>query len=166
MLGLVLTWKWEGLGGLLVLGGAILFTVLNYNYGDWPNVLIVALLFTGLLYLVCWWKTSRQVACADSDEMKCGTAINIISRFRIPLVLVAAHATLVALVGTHIALSHDTMFWIIFLHTDYPIVLCVDLLPSVFSSNALIAWTILVLGTIQWGTLGLVLQQVVKWTRH
>jgi hypothetical protein len=164
--GLLVGWKREGIGGLSVLGGVGLFAVMNYGYGDWPNVLTVAWLVTGLLYLICWWRTSRRSVGEDSDQMEAGAGTRIVARFWIPLVLVLAHATLVALIGTDIALSHDPeagMVWRMFVFIDYPTSLCIDLLPPFFSSNESIVLTILVVGTIQWGTVGLVLQQVVRW---
>ena len=94
---------------------------------------------------------------------------HIVKRFWIPLILMLAHATLVALVAIHISLSPDpeaSMVWRVFLDIDYPMSLCIDSLPPIFSSNALIVLTILTVGTIQWGIVGLVLQQVMKWFRH
>lgn len=165
-LGVFIGWKWEGIGGLLIVGGVALDAV---NYGIWLNVPTVAWLVTGLLYLICWWRTSRRSVSEDSDQMEWVAGTSVLKHFWIPLVLVLAHATLVALVGTEIALYPDPeggMMWRIFDLIDYPISLCIDSLPPIFSSNTLIVLTILILGTIQWGTLGLVLQQVVKWLRR
>lgn len=52
LVGLVLAWKWEGAGGLLILAGLALFavadhgTLLSIVFAPWP--------VTGLLHLVCW----------------------------------------------------------------------------------------------------------------
>lgn len=51
LFGLVLAWKWEGVGGLLILGGLALFATANE-----PSLLTIVVapwLVTGLLYLVC-----------------------------------------------------------------------------------------------------------------
>ena len=52
LFGLILAWKWEGVGGLLILGGLVLFAAANE-----PALLSIVLtpwLVTGLLYLACW----------------------------------------------------------------------------------------------------------------
>jgi hypothetical protein len=165
-LGLLIGWKWEGIGGLLILGGVAL---LGLAYGTWSNVMTVAWLATGLLHLTCWWRTSRGSVGEASDRMELVAGTRIARRFWIPVVAVLAHATLVALTGTEIALSDNPeagMVWRIFLDIDYPMSLCIELLPQIFRSNTLIVWTILVVGTIQWGLVGLVLQQAAKWIRQ
>ena len=166
-IGLLVGWKWEGIGGLLTLGGVAFLEIVDYRF--WPQVHDVACLLAGLLYLVCWWRTSRGSIGDASVWMESVPGTRIMKRFWIPLVGVLAHATLVALIGTEISLSHDPeagMVWRMFDYFDYPMLLCIDLLPQIFSSNALVVWTILVVGTIQWGLVGLVLQQVVKWIRQ
>jgi hypothetical protein len=110
------------------------------------------------------------------DEIEWGAAARLLKHFSIPLVLMAAHAVLVALIATSIAMSSDPeagMIWIAFNYFDYPISLCIDLLPHFFTSNAVVPFTILGVGTIQWGIVGLVLQGVagllrrsMKWLRH
>jgi hypothetical protein len=47
-------WKWEGIGSLLILGGLALFAIVNH--GVPLNMVFGPWLFTGLLYLVCWWR--------------------------------------------------------------------------------------------------------------
>jgi hypothetical protein len=53
LIGQVVAWKWEGIGGLLILGGFALFAIMNHPFrfnivfGSWP--------VSGLLYLICWW---------------------------------------------------------------------------------------------------------------
>ena len=58
------------------------------------------------------------------------------------------------------------MGWIIFVYIDYPLSQCIRLLPPIFSSNALFPWTVLGVGTIQWGIVGLVLQLSAMWIRR
>jgi hypothetical protein len=59
IIGQIVAWKWEGIGSLLILGGFALFAIVNHGvplnvvYGPW--------LVTGLLYLVCWWRTPKAV---------------------------------------------------------------------------------------------------------
>ena len=170
-LGLLIGWKWEGIGGLLVLGGVAFLGVVDYQ--SWPQVQTVAGLVTGLLYLACWWRTRRSTG---DGEMELGAVTRIMKRFQIPLVLVLGHATFVALTGIEVALYPDPeggMIWLVVSDLDYPISRCIDSLPLVFSSNRLFAWTLLALGTVQWGIVGLVLQgivyslrQVVRWFRR
>jgi hypothetical protein len=86
-----------------------------------------------------------------------------VKRLWIPLVLVLLHTALVILAGVNIALSHDPemcMIWRLFWDIDYPIARCLDFIPPIFSSNALIPWTILVLGTIQWGIVGFAIRGI------
>jgi len=81
-------------------------------------------------------------------------------RFLIPLVLVLIHAALVILIGTLIALSPDgeaEMAWAIFLVIDFPVSLCIFAQPS-----GSLAIPILLLGTIQWGIIGIVVQTIVN----
>jgi hypothetical protein len=53
MVGLIVAWRWEGIGGLLVLGGFGVFAAVNH--GIQFNVVFGPLLATGLMYLACWW---------------------------------------------------------------------------------------------------------------
>lgn len=52
LFGLILAWKWEGVGGLLILGGLVLFATANEPF--LLNIVFTPWLVTGLLYLVCW----------------------------------------------------------------------------------------------------------------
>lgn len=168
--GLLVGWKWEGIGGLLILGWATVFAVLNHDYGDWPNVLTVVWLVTGLLYLACWWRTSRCLAGEEPKPMELGPITKVLKCFWIPLVLVLAHATLVILTAIDIALSADPeagMVWIIFNVIDCPMSSFFGSMPTIFlTSRVLFGLPVLLLGTIQWGIIGLVLQGIVYSLRH
>ena len=59
IVGLVAAWKWEGIGGLLILGGWVLFAVVNH--GIRLNLVFGPMFLVGLLYLGCWWM-KRNVA--------------------------------------------------------------------------------------------------------
>jgi hypothetical protein len=53
IVGLAVGWKWEGIGGLLILGGFAFFSVVNHRFV--VNALIGPWLLAGLLYLACRW---------------------------------------------------------------------------------------------------------------
>ena len=60
--GLVIAWKWEGLGSLLILGGFGVFALINGSRTLVPYPLhnpFVGFLITGLLFSFCWWRTRR-----------------------------------------------------------------------------------------------------------
>lgn len=169
-LGLLVGWKWEGVGGLLTIAGVAMSGIVDDR--NWPQVQFVAGLAAGLLYLVCWWRERRLPV----GEMESGTAAKVLKRFSIPLVLIATHAVLVALVALSIKLSSEPeagMGWIMFVIIDFPLSHCINLLPPIFSTDALFPWTVLGVGTVQWGIVGLVLQlsamwihQTAKWFRR
>jgi hypothetical protein len=56
-LGLIIAWRWEGIGGLLTTGGTMLFILMDYIFTG--HVLrfwmFFAFLIPGLLFLYCWW---------------------------------------------------------------------------------------------------------------
>ena len=52
LFGLILARKWEGVGGLLILGGLVLFA--TANEAILLDILLAPWLVTGLLYLACW----------------------------------------------------------------------------------------------------------------
>ena len=60
--GLVVAWKWEGFGSLLILGGFTAFAVVNgsrtFTFHPLCNP-FYAFLITGLLFLFCWSRDRR-----------------------------------------------------------------------------------------------------------
>jgi hypothetical protein len=58
IVGQILAWKWEGIGGLLILAAFALFAVVNH--GVPMNIVFAPWLLTGLLYLGCWWMKARM----------------------------------------------------------------------------------------------------------
>jgi hypothetical protein len=54
IVGLIVGWKWEGVGGLLILGGFAFFAVVNR--GVKLNVVFAPMLAVGLIYLGCGWR--------------------------------------------------------------------------------------------------------------
>ena len=55
LVGQLLAWKWEGLGGLLIVGGFALFAIVNHGISF--NIVFGPWLATGLMYLICWWRS-------------------------------------------------------------------------------------------------------------
>jgi hypothetical protein len=55
-LGLIVAWKWEGLGGILILGGTAFCAIVNYRLV--PAWCAIGTL--GLLFLCCWWRTPKR----------------------------------------------------------------------------------------------------------
>ena len=61
--GIIVAWFKEGIGGLLTVGGFIIFLVAHFIfYGNIPGVpIFIIFLITGLLFIFCSWQ-SRKVA--------------------------------------------------------------------------------------------------------
>ncbi len=57
-IGLLLAWKWEGIGGVIIMGSAIGFFVLNPN--SEVILYIMALTGPGLLFLIYWFLHQGQ----------------------------------------------------------------------------------------------------------
>jgi hypothetical protein len=60
LIGQVVAWKREGIGGFLILGGFALFAIVNHPFR--LNIVFGSWLVTGLLYSVCWWRTPKTIA--------------------------------------------------------------------------------------------------------
>jgi len=62
--GLIAAWKWEGIGGSLIIIGFLMFFILNSVTSNSLNLGMFFLLFplTGLLYLFCCWRERRAVS--------------------------------------------------------------------------------------------------------
>ena len=58
LIGQIVAWKWEGIGSVLILGGFALFAIVNH--GVPLNIVFGPWLVTGLLYLICWWRTPED----------------------------------------------------------------------------------------------------------
>jgi hypothetical protein len=56
--GQVVAWRWEGAGGLMILGGLAGFALVNHGFRF--NVVFGAMLVTGLLYAFCGWASRRR----------------------------------------------------------------------------------------------------------
>ena len=56
-LGLIVAWKWEGLGGILILGGGAFLAIVNYGIDP---VAFGILLLPAFLFLCCWWRTPKR----------------------------------------------------------------------------------------------------------
>lgn len=57
LVGQIVAWRREGIGGLMILGGFALFGVVNH--GVPLNIVFGPWLLTGLLYLICWCRQER-----------------------------------------------------------------------------------------------------------
>jgi hypothetical protein len=63
--GLILTWRWEGLGGLIVVFSGIALSVVIYfltNENRWLTIFFYSspFIITGSLCLVCWHRARKQ----------------------------------------------------------------------------------------------------------
>lgn len=60
--GLFSAWKWEGIGGILIIVGFLVFIIINSIFSDYLKLGISFLLFplTGLLFLVCCFGESKS----------------------------------------------------------------------------------------------------------
>lgn len=54
--GLVIGWKWERAGGILVVVASVLF------FADKAPLFILPTIVPGILYLFCWWQERRLLA--------------------------------------------------------------------------------------------------------
>ena len=61
LIGLFAAWKWEGIGGTLIILGFLLFFIMNSASSGPLKLGIFFLLFpfTGLLYLFCCWRERK-----------------------------------------------------------------------------------------------------------
>jgi hypothetical protein len=61
-IGLIIAWKWEGLGGAMALGGLIAFNILA-PAGPKGGLFVVTGLYglPALLFIFCWWQTRKQL---------------------------------------------------------------------------------------------------------
>jgi hypothetical protein len=57
VVGLVVAWKWERIGGVLILGGLAFFAIVNH--GIQLNLVFGPMLAVGLIYLGCGWKSLK-----------------------------------------------------------------------------------------------------------
>jgi hypothetical protein len=62
--GLILAWKWEGLGGSLIIVGFLIFVISNSIISKSLNLGIFLLIFpfTGILYLICCWREKKIIS--------------------------------------------------------------------------------------------------------
>lgn len=62
-IGLIIAWKWEGLGGAMALGGLIAFNILApASVAKGGNFVITGLYgLPALLFIFCWWQTRKQL---------------------------------------------------------------------------------------------------------
>ena len=61
VVGVVLGWRWENIGGGILIAGSAIFYIFVPDAMDWPPNPLIAFPITGILFLICWWK-SRTAA--------------------------------------------------------------------------------------------------------
>ncbi|MGA2258600.1 MAG: hypothetical protein ABSG53_28375 [Thermoguttaceae bacterium] len=64
IVGLVFAFRWEGIGGLLILGGFACFSMVNHRIS--MNIVFGPWLLTGLIYLACGWMKSKVASSSSS----------------------------------------------------------------------------------------------------
>jgi hypothetical protein len=59
--GLIIAWKWEGIGGAIAIVGLLGFNVLAPQSVPRTAILITTVLYVlpALLFLFCWWQTRK-----------------------------------------------------------------------------------------------------------
>jgi hypothetical protein len=69
LVGVLIAWRREGLGGLiLILAAVVLFLIMSVvvttKYPDqWPSLMllfVVPYLVPGILFLICWWRSKKS----------------------------------------------------------------------------------------------------------
>jgi len=62
--GLLISWKWEGIGGSLIILGFLTFVIANSIISKSLNLGIFLLIFplTGVLYLICCWREKKTIS--------------------------------------------------------------------------------------------------------
>lgn len=59
LLGAVIAWKWEGIGGLIIVGGFIIKAVINPKIFSMWAMWVAP--FTGILFLICWITSRKKI---------------------------------------------------------------------------------------------------------
>ena len=67
IVGQIAAFRWEGIGGLLVLGGFAFFSVVNHRIS--LNIVFGPWLLTGLIYLACGWMKSKAAGGASPTSL-------------------------------------------------------------------------------------------------
>lgn len=69
-LGLIIAWKWEGLGGIVALSGVLVYCILGLQTDVKPGatILLTAIYaLPALLFLVSWWQARRAVSASKDN---------------------------------------------------------------------------------------------------
>ena len=63
LVGLIVGWKREGLGGLMIMDGMALFYLANFlSSGRFPGGWVFPIFYLpGVLFLLCWWRTREEL---------------------------------------------------------------------------------------------------------
>jgi hypothetical protein len=62
LLGIVVAWRWEGIGGLLIVGSVLSFESIEaMGTGHWQfDVVHMLFMLVGVLFLWDWWRTAGR----------------------------------------------------------------------------------------------------------
>ncbi|MGO9109709.1 MAG: hypothetical protein ACLP9L_10785 [Thermoguttaceae bacterium] len=66
IVGQIAAWKWEGIGGVLILSSYFLFAIMNHGIPF--NIVFGPWLLTGLLFLGCAWMESKVAGSSSSTS--------------------------------------------------------------------------------------------------
>lgn len=66
IVGQIVAFRWEGIGGVLILGGFAFFSIVNHRISI--NIVFGPWLLTGLIYLACWWMKNKVAGWPSSPS--------------------------------------------------------------------------------------------------
>ena len=66
IVGQIAAFKWEGIGGLLILSGFVFFSVVNHRISI--NIVFGPWLLTGMIFLGCWWMKRKSAGASSSPS--------------------------------------------------------------------------------------------------
>jgi len=60
LIGLIVVWKYEFIGCVLLIGGYIFFSIVNYSF--WIGPIFPIFMLIGILHLFCWFAEAFRIA--------------------------------------------------------------------------------------------------------
>lgn len=62
LLGIIAAWRWDGIGGAVVVVGFIGFWLINFASSQrlWMGWVFALFLLVGVMHLFCWWRSRYQ----------------------------------------------------------------------------------------------------------
>ena len=64
--GQIAAFRWEGIGGVLILAGFVFFSVVNHRISI--NIVFGPWLLTGMISLGCWWMKRKSAGASSSPS--------------------------------------------------------------------------------------------------